>query len=166
MNYLQSMKKEVFARRIRESELEMRERGITFTVYTDAGNIDRAWPFDIIPRVIPKAEWERTEKGLKQRMSALNKFIQDIYNDGQIIKDGIVPEDVVLQSKGYRAVCKGMTPAHGVWANICGSDLVRDDKGVMYVLEDNLRVPSGVAYMLENRKTTKRACPARNVQAP
>jgi uncharacterized circularly permuted ATP-grasp superfamily protein len=159
MNYLQSMKKEVFARRIRESELEMRERGITFTVYTDAGNIDRAWPFDIIPRVIPKSEWERTEKGLKQRMSALNKFIQDIYNDGQIIKDGIIPEDVVLLSKGYRAVCKGMTPTHGVWANICGSDLVRDDKGVMYVLEDNLRVPSGVAYMLENRKTTKRVLP-------
>lgn len=159
MQYLQSMKKEVFARRIRESELEMRERGITFTVYSDAGNIDRAWPFDIIPRMIPKSEWDRTEMGLKQRMKALNQFIQDIYNDGQIIKDGIIPEDVVLQSKGYRSVCKGITPIHGVWANICGSDLVRDDQGVMYVLEDNLRVPSGVSYMLENRKTTKRVLP-------
>lgn len=159
VEHLQSMKKKTFARRVRESEIEMRERGITFTVYSDAGNIDRAWPFDIIPRVIPKSEWDSIEMGLKQRNIALNKFIQDIYNDGQIIKDGIIPEEVVMQSKGYRAACKGITPAHGVWANICGSDLVRDDKGIMYVLEDNLRVPSGVAYMLENRKTTKRVLP-------
>jgi uncharacterized circularly permuted ATP-grasp superfamily protein len=153
------MRKEIFARRVRESDIEMRERGITFTVYSDAGNIDRAWPFDIIPRVIPKSEWDSIETGLKQRNSALNRFIQDIYNDGQIIKDGIIPEEVVMNSKGYRTACKGITPAHGVWANICGSDLVRDDKGIMYVLEDNLRVPSGVAYMLENRKTTKRVLP-------
>jgi uncharacterized circularly permuted ATP-grasp superfamily protein len=86
-------------------------------------------------------------------------FIQDIYNDANIVKDGIIPEDVVYQSKGYREYCKGMTPSHGVWANICGSDLVRDDDGTIYVLEDNLRVPSGVAYMLENRKTTKRVFP-------
>lgn len=159
MQYLKGMKKEAFNRRVKESDIQIRERGITFTVYSDAGNIDRAWPFDIIPRIIPKSEWERTEKGLKQRIAALNKFIQDIYNDGQIIKDGVIPEDVVMQSKGYRSECKGMTPAHGVWANICGSDLVRDENGVMYVLEDNLRVPSGVAYMLENRETTKRVLP-------
>jgi len=159
MQYLKFMKKEAFELRISEAELEMQERGITFTVYSDAGNIDRAWPFDIIPRIIPKSEWDRTEKGLTQRLQALNNFIQDIYNGGQIIKDGVIPEDVVLNSKGYRAVCEGMTPAHGVWANICGSDLVRDEHGVMYVLEDNLRVPSGVAYMLENRKTTKRVLP-------
>jgi uncharacterized circularly permuted ATP-grasp superfamily protein len=157
--YLKAMKKEEFELRISEAEMEMQERGITFTVYSDAGNIDRAWPFDIIPRVIPKSEWDCTEKGLTQRLRALNMFIQDIYNDGQIIKDGVIPEEVVMQSKGYREVCKGMTPAHGVWANICGSDLVRDDQGIMYVLEDNLRVPSGVAYMLENRKTTKRVLP-------
>lgn len=159
MQYLKSMKKEAFELRISEAEMEMQERGITFTVYSDAGNIDRAWPFDIIPRIIPKSEWDRTEKGLTQRLRALNAFIQDIYNDAHIIKDGVIPEDVVLKSKGYREVCKGMTPAHGVWANICGSDLVRDDHGTMYVLEDNLRVPSGVAYMLENRKTTKRVLP-------
>jgi uncharacterized circularly permuted ATP-grasp superfamily protein len=154
LDYLKSMRKEAFAQRIVDSELEILERGITFTVYSDAGNIDRAWPFDIIPRIIPKGEWDCTEKGLVQRIRALNMFINDIYNDGNIIRDGLIPEEVVLQSKGYRPQCKGMQPAHGIWAHICGSDLVRDDSGTMYVLEDNLRVPSGVAYMLENRKTT------------
>jgi uncharacterized circularly permuted ATP-grasp superfamily protein len=159
LDYLQGMEPEAFRQRVNESEMEMLERGITFTVYSDAGNIDRAWPFDIIPRAIPKSEWQRTEKGLNQRIRALNQFIQDIYNEAAIIKDGIIPEDVVYKSKGYRPQCQGMTPPHGVWANICGSDLVRDQDGTMYVLEDNLRVPSGVSYMLENRKTTKRVFP-------
>lgn len=159
LDHLKSMKNEAFNQRVTESEAEILERGVTFTVYSDAGNIDRAWPFDIIPRVIPKREWDCTERGLIQRIRALNQFINDIYNDGNIIRDGLIPEDVVLQSKGYRPECKGMQPAHGVWAHICGSDLVRDDQGTMYVLEDNLRVPSGVAYMLENRKTTKRVLP-------
>jgi len=158
-SYFKVMNTKAFSQLVDEAELQMHERGITFTVYSDAGNIDRAWPFDIIPRIIPKSEWDCTEKGLTQRLKALNCFIQDIYNDANIIKDGMIPEEVVLSSKGYREICKGMTPAHGVWANICGSDLVRDDKGVMYVLEDNLRVPSGVAYMLENRNTTKRVLP-------
>ncbi|HDZ16084.1 MAG TPA: circularly permuted type 2 ATP-grasp protein [Methylophaga aminisulfidivorans] len=159
LDYLQSMDEQAFSQRVQESELEMIERGITFTIYSDAGNIDRAWPFDIIPRAIPKKEWDRTEKGLKQRIRALNKFIQDVYNEGKIFKDGIMPPEVVYESKGYRKECQGMTPAHGVWANICGSDLVRDEDGTFYVLEDNLRVPSGVAYMLANRKTTKRVLP-------
>jgi uncharacterized circularly permuted ATP-grasp superfamily protein len=159
LDYLQAIDEPMFRQRVKESEIEILERGITFTVYSDAGNIDRAWPFDIIPRAIAKREWDITEQGLKQRMMALNMFIQDIYNDANIVKDGIIPEDVVYQSKGYREYCKGMTPSHGVWANICGSDLVRDDDGTIYVLEDNLRVPSGVAYMLENRKTTKRVFP-------
>lgn len=159
VSYFKSMNPNEFTQLVDDAELQMQERGITFTVYSDAGNIDRVWPFDIIPRVIPKSEWERTEMGLTQRLKALNCFIQDIYNDAKIIEDGIMPEDVVFNSKGYRKVCHGMTPAHGVWANICGSDLVRDDNGIMYVLEDNLRVPSGVAYMLENRNTTKRVLP-------
>lgn len=159
LDYLQSMRREAFEQRVADSELEMLERGITFTVYSDAGNIDRAWPFDIIPRMIAKREWDCTEKGLIQRVRALNQFINDIYNEGQIIKDGLIPADVVYQSKGYRPQCRGMQPAFGVWAHICGSDLVRDHNGTLYVLEDNLRVPSGVAYMLENRKTTKRILP-------
>lgn len=159
LDHLQSMRNDAFNQRVAESEIEILERGVTFTVYSDAGNIDRAWPFDIIPRVLAKREWDCTEKGLIQRIRALNQFIDDIYNDGQIIKDGIIPEDVVIQSKGYRPQCRNMQPAYGVWAHICGSDLVRDDHGTLYVLEDNLRVPSGVAYMLENRKTTKRVLP-------
>jgi uncharacterized circularly permuted ATP-grasp superfamily protein len=159
LDYLKGMDQQVFKQRVTDAEKEILERGVTFTVYSDAGNIDRAWPFDVIPRIIPKREWARTEKGLAQRIRALNQFIQDIYNDAEIIKDGIIPEDVVYQSKGYRPFCKGMTPVHGVWAHICGSDLVRDKDGTFYVLEDNLRVPSGVAYMLENRKTTKHIFP-------
>ncbi|MEX1200232.1 MAG: circularly permuted type 2 ATP-grasp protein [Methylophaga sp.] len=159
LDHLQSMRNDAFNQRVAESEIEILERGVTFTVYSDAGNIDRAWPFDIIPRILAKREWDCTEKGLIQRIRALNQFIDDIYNDGQIIKDGIIPEDVVMQSKGYRPQCRNMRPAYGVWAHICGSDLVRDDHGTLYVLEDNLRVPSGVAYMLENRKTTKRVLP-------
>ncbi len=159
VEYLRHLTPDRFRQCVQESEAVIREMGITFTVYSDAGNIDRAWPFDIIPRIIPATEWDRTEIGLKQRILALNMFIQDIYNGGKILKDGVMPADIVLQSKGYRKACIGMTPPHGVWANICGSDLVRHSDGVLYVLEDNLRVPSGVAYMLENRNITKRVLP-------
>ncbi|HMT94334.1 circularly permuted type 2 ATP-grasp protein [uncultured Thiothrix sp.] len=159
VNYLANLSRENFCRRVDESERVIREMGITFTIYSDAGNIDRAWPFDIIPRAISGSEWIRTETGLKQRIRALNMFIQDVYSERRAIRDGVIPEEVVMQSKGYREACVGMTPPHGVWANICGSDLVRHNDGVMYVLEDNLRVPSGVAYMLENRRITKRVLP-------
>ncbi|SKA69318.1 Uncharacterized conserved protein, circularly permuted ATPgrasp superfamily [Thiothrix eikelboomii] len=159
VDYLKDLSRAEFCHRVAESERVIREMGITFTIYSDAGNIDRAWPFDLIPRAISGSEWSRTETGLKQRIRALNSFIQDVYNERRAIRDGIIPEDVVMQSKGYREACVGMTPPHGVWANICGSDLVRHSDGVMYVLEDNLRVPSGVAYMLENRRITKRVLP-------
>lgn len=159
IQYLRGLKRDAFEHCVHESEAVIREMGITFTVYSDAGNIDRAWPLDIIPRVIAQTEWQRTEAGLKQRIRALNRFIDDIYNDQHILKDGIMPKEVVLQSKGYREACRGMQPVHGVWAHICGSDLVRDDQGTLFVLEDNLRVPSGVAYMLENRNITKRVLP-------
>lgn len=159
MDYFKAMDRNTFKQRVAESEVEVRERGITFTVYSDAGNIDREWPFDIIPRMIPRSEWKGIEQGLKQRIKALNYFIEDIYNEANIIKAGLVPEQAVLQSKGYRPYCQGMKLPHGAWAHICGSDLVRDHEGTVFVLEDNLRVPSGVAYMLENRKTTKRVLP-------
>jgi len=135
------------------------EQGITFTIYSDGKNIDRAWPFDIIPRVISSKDWRNAEAGLKQRIKALNMFINDLYNEQNILKDGIVPEDVILTSRNFRKECIGITPAHGAWANICGSDIVRDGDGTLYVLEDNLRVPSGVSYMLENRKITKKVFP-------
>ena len=133
--------------------------GITFTVYSDAGNIDRAWPFDIIPRTMSKKEWMRIEAGLKQRLTALNLFINDLYNEQRIVKDGVFPIEVLDGSKNFRDACKGITPPFGVWAHICGTDLVRDKDGTVYVLEDNLRVPSGVSYMLENRQLMKRLFP-------
>jgi uncharacterized circularly permuted ATP-grasp superfamily protein len=142
-----------------DAELEIKTMGITFTVYSEGENIDRAWPFDIIPRTLPRSEWVRIEEGLKQRLKALNLFITDVYNDRRIIKDKIVPSDLLQSSKNFRPECVGVTPHFGVWAHICGSDLIRDADGTMYVLEDNLRVPSGVSYMLENRNITKRILP-------
>ena len=139
-----------------KAELAIQTMGITFTVYNEGGNIDREWPFDIIPRVIHQREWNKIEQGLKQRLHALNLFITDVYNDEKIIKDKIVPGDLLASSKDYRPECRGMVPFFNTWAHICGSDLVRDGDGTMYVLEDNLRVPSGVSYMLENRNITKR----------
>jgi uncharacterized circularly permuted ATP-grasp superfamily protein len=133
--------------------------GITFTVYSDAGNIDRAWPFDVIPRVMARKEWERIEAGLKQRLTALNLFINDLYNEQRIVKDGVFPVDVLEGSRNFRPQCVGVTPRFGVWSHICGTDLVRDGDGTVYVLEDNLRVPSGVSYMLENRQLMKRLFP-------
>ncbi len=142
------------------ADLVIKEMGITFTVYSDKeGTIDRNWPFDIVPRIIPKTEWDVIEAGLKQRVKALNLFINDLYHDQQIIKDGVFPAEVLAESKNFRKQCVGISPALGIWAHICGSDLVRDRDGVMYVLEDNLRVPSGVSYMLENRSVTKRVFP-------
>jgi uncharacterized circularly permuted ATP-grasp superfamily protein len=142
------------------AELAIKEMGITFTVYSEQeGSIDRAWPFDIIPRLIAQSEWSRIEKGLEQRVRALNLFIGDLYGDQKIVKDKVFPEELLAKSKNFRKECIGIQPAHGTWAHICGSDLVRDADGTMYVLEDNLRVPSGVSYMLENRSIMQRTFP-------
>jgi len=142
------------------SELAISVMGITFTVYSEAeGSIDRAWPFDIIPRVIDKREWDQIEQGLVQRVRALNLFIDDIYHDQRIIRDGVFPATLLENSENFRPQCMGIDPPRGVWAHICGSDLVRDSDGTVYVLEDNLRVPSGVSYMLENRLVMKRVFP-------
>ncbi|MBU2967035.1 circularly permuted type 2 ATP-grasp protein [Amphritea sp. 2_MG-2023] len=159
VNYLGSMSTAEINKRKKMAESTIQEMGVSFTVYTEEGNIDRAWPFDIIPRTISATHWEKTAKGLKQRLKALNMFINDLYHDQNILNDGIIPADLVLKSKNFRPECVGVTPPHGVWANICGTDLVRDLDGQFYVLEDNLRVPSGVSYMLENREITKRVLP-------
>ncbi len=161
VQYMRRLSDEDLRERRDAAELAMRVMGITFTVYNEEGEggIDRVWPFDIIPRIIPAREWSQTDAGLKQRVQALNMFIGDLYGKQQIIKDGIFPKEVLAQSVNFREQCMGIKPIHGVWAHICGSDLVRDDKGTMYVLEDNLRVPSGVSYMLENRLVMKRVFP-------
>ncbi|QJD70998.1 circularly permuted type 2 ATP-grasp protein [Marinobacterium sp. LSUCC0821] len=159
ISYMEQMSPDELNSRKQMADATIRELGVSFTVYTDEGNIDRAWPFDIIPRVIDWNQWKRTEQGLKQRLTALNMFINDLYNDQNILNDGVVPRDLIENSKNFRRECMGIKPAHGVWAHICGTDLVRDQDGEFYVLEDNLRVPSGVSYMLENRAITKRVLP-------
>jgi len=141
------------------AEVAIQLMGITFTVYSDGNMIDRAWPFDIVPRIIPLAEWTKIEAGLKQRVLALNMFIDDLYHEQKIVKDGVFPAEILAQSANFRPQCVGIKTPHNVWAHICGSDLVRDKDGTVYVLEDNLRVPSGVSYMLENRNVTKRVLP-------
>ncbi len=142
------------------AELAIKEQGITFRVYTEAeGSIDRAWPLDVIPRVMAASEWRRIEAGLAQRVRALNLFIDDLYHDQRIVADGVFPAELLARSRNFRRECIGVNPPLGVWAHICGSDLVRDGDGTVYVLEDNLRVPSGVSYMLENRQVIKRVLP-------
>ena len=157
--HLEGLSKRQLKLRQEAAERAIVEMGVTFTVYTEGQNIDRAWPFDIIPRIIAASEWRRIEQGLRQRLTALNMFIDDLYYEQRILEDGLVPRDLVESSPDFRRECIGARPLHGVWAHVCGSDLVRDGDGTVYVLEDNLRVPSGVSYMLENRSVTKRVFP-------
>jgi uncharacterized circularly permuted ATP-grasp superfamily protein len=133
--------------------------GITFNVYGDSAGTERAFPFDLIPRIVRNEEWHWIERGLKQRITALNEFINDIYHDQKILKDKIIPEEVIRSAIFYRPQCAGINPPGGVWCHITGSDLVRHGDGQIYVLEDNLRVPSGVSYVLENRDLMKRTFP-------
>lgn len=159
LEYLDGLPQEELEKRRITAEATVQEMGISFTVYTEEGNIDRAWPFDIVPRTIAAKDWEVTAQGLKQRLTALNHFINDLYHDQRCIHDGIIPEHIIKDSKNFRPECVGVSPKFGVWAHICGTDLVRDEHGEFFVLEDNLRVPSGVSYMLENRAITKRVLP-------
>jgi uncharacterized circularly permuted ATP-grasp superfamily protein len=160
VGYLKKFDKEELNERQQAADLAIKQMGITFRVYSaEEGSIDRAWPFDIIPRLIPKKEWDQIEAGLKQRVQALNLFIDDLYHEQKIVKDKVFPADVLAKSVNFRKQCVGIDPPLGIWAHICGSDLVRHVDGKVYVLEDNLRVPSGVSYMLENRLVTKRVFP-------
>jgi len=150
--------RDVAARQVAASAIA-RVSGITFTVYSDGRNVDRPLPFDLIPRVLARSEWERTEAGLKQRIRALNMFISDVYGEQRIFNDKIVPAELLANSVNFRRECIGVKPPLGIWAHVCGSDLVRDADGKLYALEDNLRIPSGVSYMLENRIVSKRVFP-------
>ena len=157
--YLKSLDHDELVERKAACELAAMVAGITFRVYFEDTGVDRAMPFDLIPRVIALREWQQIEKGLKQRVHALNLFIDDLYNDQKIITDGVFPAEMLEGSVNFRSQCQGFSPPLGIWAHICGSDLVRDGDGTMYVLEDNLRIPSGVSYMLENRQVMKRVFP-------
>ena len=133
--------------------------GITFNVYSDGAGIERVLPFDIVPRIVNAREWQRIERGLRQRIYALNAFIDDVYHEGRILRDGVIPRELVLAAPSFRKACVGLDPPGGVWCHITGTDLVRDADGEFYVLEDNLRCPSGVSYVLENRRLMKRTFP-------
>jgi len=142
-----------------EAERAFHRVGITFAVYGDDGGTERLIPFDIVPRIIPAAEWRTLETGLKQRVRALNLFLEDIYHEQAILKAGVVPAERVLGNAQYRHEMQGMNVPGGIYAHIAGVDIVRAGEGEYYVLEDNLRVPSGVSYMLENRKMMMRLFP-------
>lgn len=158
--YLSSLNDDELQERRAAAELAIRVMGVTFRVYSqEEGSIDRAWPFDIIPRIIPRREWDVLERGLLQRVQALNLFIDDLYHEQKVVKDGVFPAALLADSVNFRKEVVGANPPLNIWAHICGSDLIRDKDGRFYVLEDNLRVPSGVSYMLENRKVMKRVLP-------
>jgi uncharacterized circularly permuted ATP-grasp superfamily protein len=149
----------VLAARQAAAERALLNMGITFTLNSESGNSERIFPFDIIPRIIPKNEWDRIEAGLVQRISALNLFLRDVYGQGHIVRDGIVPEYLVRSCKEYRPALVNVLPPHGIFCHVTGTDLVRHKTGEFFVLEDNARCPSGVSYVLENRQILKRTFP-------
>ncbi|NOT45343.1 MAG: circularly permuted type 2 ATP-grasp protein [Acidobacteria bacterium] len=146
-------------RRHEDAERALLRAGITFTVYGDDAGTERIFPFDIIPRIVPAPEWDRIERGLRQRITALNLFIDDVYHEQRIVRDGVIPADVIYSSQGFRPQCVGLSPPRNVWCHVTGTDLVRDGDGTVYVLEDNLRCPSGVSYVLENRAVMMQTFP-------
>jgi uncharacterized circularly permuted ATP-grasp superfamily protein len=134
-------------------------QGVTFTVYNDQEGTERIFPFDLIPRIIPRAEWDHVERGLSQRITALNLFLHDIYHDQKIIRDGIVPAEIIHSAAHFRPEFMGFDVPKDIYIHICGTDLIRDHEGNYLVLEDNARSPSGVSYLLENRQAMKRVFP-------
>ena len=158
-HWLKEQPAERLAQKRAEADALFHRVGITFAVYGQEEGAERLIPFDIVPRVLPLEEWVRLERGLKQRVRALNAFIHDIYHDQQILKAGVIPAEQVLCNSQYRPEMQGVDVPGGIYAHIAGIDIVRDDEGEFRVLEDNLRVPSGVSYMLENRKMMMRLFP-------
>jgi uncharacterized circularly permuted ATP-grasp superfamily protein len=147
-------------RRKHSAELSFLNQGITFTVYgREDGGAEHIFPYDLVPRIITAAEWATVERGLTQRITALNLFLRDIYNEGRILKDGVVPRETVYSCKHFRRQMVGLQVPRNVYVSICGTDLIRMENGEFVVLEDNLRVPSGVSYMLTNRRVMKRIFP-------
>ncbi len=150
----------LLADKAREAHLAMLTEGVTFTVYSDnQEGIERVWPFDLIPRIIPAAEWTFLEAGLKQRVRALNLFIQDLYHGQRVLKDGVVPADLIYGGKDFRREIMDIDPPHDIYTHISGIDFIRDETGRYLVLEDNIRTPSGVSYMIENRMVERRILP-------
>jgi uncharacterized circularly permuted ATP-grasp superfamily protein len=157
--WLAEMPAERLAQKRREADLLFRRVGITFAVLGDEQGSERPIPFDAIPRVLPGAEWDELARGLAQRVRALNRFLHDVYHEREILRAGVVPAEQVLTNEAYQVAMLGLDLPHGVYSHVAGIDVVRHDDGAYYVLEDNLRTPSGVSYMLENRKMMMRLFP-------
>lgn len=156
---INSLSIEELQQRQKAAQQALFKLGVTFNVYSDDEGTERILPFDIIPRILPAQEWEQLERGLKQRIHALNLFLTDIYGDQKIIQDGVIPAELIQSASGFLQPCMGLKPSQGIWCHITGTDLVRDGSGQWYVLEDNLRCPSGVSYVLENRRVMKSTFP-------
>ena len=156
---INSLSVEQVRQRQQAAQIALFKVGVTFNVYGDDQGAERILPFDIVPRIVSGQEWTRLEQGLKQRTFALNLFLADIYHEQKILKDGVIPEELVYSASGFLKPCVGLQPPGGIWCHITGTDLVRDRDGRWYVLEDNLRCPSGVSYVLENRRVMKSTFP-------
>ena len=159
LDHFGSLAPEELQRRKQAADLSFLNQGITFTVYGRDEGTERIFPYDLIPRIITSAEWATVEMGLTQRIMALNLFLKDIYNEGRILEDGIVPREIVYSCKHFRRQMCGLQVPRNVYIAVCGTDLIRLESGEFVVLEDNLRVPSGVSYMLTNRRVMKRIFP-------
>jgi len=159
INRINSLPAGELQRRQREAEAALLHMGITFTVYGPGEEMDRIFPFDIIPRIVEASDWNYIERGLKQRIYAINLFLEDIYNEQRILKDKVISTELIHSGMSFRPECMGLHPPKGIWCHITGTDIVRHNDGQLYVLEDNLRCPSGVSYVLENREVLKRTFP-------
>ncbi len=155
----QSLSPKEFDLKRQSVDLAFLRQGVTFNVYGDSAGTEKIFPFDLLPRIIPAAEWEMLERGLAQRITALNLFLHDIYHEQKILKDGIIPPFYVLSGKHFRREFVNFNVPKDIYIHVCGTDLIRDDKGQYLVLEDNGRCPSGVSYVLENRRALKRSFP-------
>ena len=156
---LESLTAVDFKRRAQMAENSMLNQGVTFTVYGDNQGLEKTMPVDLVPRIITNSEWARIERGLIQRLRTLNLFLHDVYHDQKILKDGVVPRELIVNAKHFRRELMGAPVPKDIYVHICGTDLVRDDKGDYYILEDNLRSPSGVSYVLQNRMLMTRIFP-------
>jgi uncharacterized circularly permuted ATP-grasp superfamily protein len=148
-----------FERRRRMADVSFRNQGITFTVYADQRGVEKIFPFDLVPRIVPANEWDVIERGLTQRITALNLFCNDVYHEQRILREGIIPPELVFGAKMFRREMFGVKVPKDIYIHICGTDLIRDKNGQYLVLEDNGRTPSGVSYVLENRAVMKRVFP-------
>lgn len=158
--HIQATGQQILGAKAREAHLALHTEGVTFTVYSSQEEgIERVWPFDILPRIITAAEWDLLEAGLRQRIRALNLFLKDLYHGQRILKDGVVPPELIYHGKDFRREIMDIDPPHDIYTHISGVDLIRDEAGRYLVLEDNLRTPSGVSYMIENRIVERRILP-------